>query len=83
MRQPSRSALRPVARALVLVPEIALGVPLLERLGHDLGTEVALLHSALSEGERGDEWRRIRAGDVSRRRRDAHAPSWRRWPTSA
>ena len=51
--------------ALVLVPEVALGVPLLERLVHDLGTEVALLHSALSEGERGDEWRRIRAGGVS------------------
>ncbi len=52
-------------RALVLVPEIALGVPLLERLQHDLGTDVALLHSALSEGERADEWRRIRAGEVA------------------
>jgi primosomal protein N' (replication factor Y) len=51
-------------RALVLVPEIAHGVPLLERLQHDLGIDVALLHSALSEGERGDEWRRIRAGEV-------------------
>ncbi|HWH23622.1 MAG TPA: DEAD/DEAH box helicase, partial [Candidatus Limnocylindria bacterium] len=51
--------------ALVLVPEIALAVPLLERLQHDLGLEVALLHSGLSDGERGDEWRRIRAGEVS------------------
>ncbi len=51
-------------QALVLVPEIAHAVPLLERLQHDLRTEVALLHSALSEGERGDEWRRIRAGEV-------------------
>jgi primosomal protein N' (replication factor Y) (superfamily II helicase) len=51
-------------QALVLVPEIAHALPLLERLQHDLHTEVALLHSALSEGERGDEWRRIRAGEV-------------------
>lgn len=51
--------------ALVLVPEIALAVPLLERLQHDLGLEVALLHSALSDGERADEWRRIRTGEVS------------------
>jgi primosomal protein N' (replication factor Y) len=50
--------------ALVLVPEIALAVPLLERLRYDLGIEVALLHSALSDGERADEWRRIRAGEV-------------------
>lgn len=51
--------------ALVLVPEIPLAVPLLERLRFDLGIDVALLHSALSDGERADEWRRIRAGEVS------------------
>jgi primosomal protein N' (replication factor Y) len=51
--------------ALVLVPEIALAVPLLDRLRHDLAEEVALLHSALSDGERADEWRRIRDGEVS------------------
>ncbi|HEY5488825.1 MAG TPA: primosomal protein N', partial [Candidatus Limnocylindrales bacterium] len=45
-------------------PEIALAVPLLDRLGYDLGVDVALLHSALGEGERADEWRRIRAGEV-------------------
>ena len=50
--------------ALVLVPEIALAVPLLDRLRHDLGVEVGLVHSALSDGERADEWRRIRAGEV-------------------
>ncbi|MDL2335258.1 MAG: DEAD/DEAH box helicase, partial [Chloroflexota bacterium] len=50
--------------ALVLVPEIALAVPLLDRLRHDLGEDVALLHSALSDGERADEWRRIRSGEV-------------------
>lgn len=50
--------------ALVLVPEIALAVPLLDRLRRDLGEDVALLHSALSDGERADEWRRIRDGQV-------------------
>jgi primosomal protein N' (replication factor Y) len=50
--------------ALVLVPEIALAVPLLDRLRHDLGEDVALLHSALSDGERADEWKRIRDGEV-------------------
>ncbi|CAN5777196.1 primosomal protein N' [soil metagenome] len=48
--------------ALVLVPEISLAVPLLDRLKHDLGVEAALLHSALGDGERTDEWRRIRTG---------------------
>jgi primosomal protein N' (replication factor Y) (superfamily II helicase) len=50
--------------ALVLVPEIALAVPILDRLSRELGAEVALLHSALSDGERADEWRRIRAGET-------------------
>jgi primosomal protein N' (replication factor Y) (superfamily II helicase) len=50
--------------AVVLVPEIALAVPLLDRLARDLGVEVALLHSGLSDGERADEWRRIRAGEA-------------------
>jgi primosomal protein N' (replication factor Y) (superfamily II helicase) len=50
--------------ALVIVPEIALAVPLLDRLRHDLGEEVGLLHSALSDGERADEWRRISDGEV-------------------
>jgi primosomal protein N' (replication factor Y) len=50
--------------ALVLVPEIALATPLVDRLRADLGARVALVHSGLSDGERADEWRRIRAGDV-------------------
>jgi primosomal protein N' (replication factor Y) len=50
--------------ALVLVPEVAMAVPLVDRLRADLGVEVALLHSALGDGERADEWRRIRAGEV-------------------
>ncbi|MFO1541242.1 MAG: primosomal protein N' [Chloroflexota bacterium] len=46
--------------AIVLVPEIALAVPLLDRLRHDLGVTPVLLHGALGEGERADAWRRIR-----------------------
>ena len=50
--------------ALVLVPEIALALPLVDRLRRDLDARIALLHSGLGDGERADEWRRIRAGEV-------------------
>ena len=50
--------------ALLLVPEIALAMPLVDRLRADLDARVALVHSGLGDGERSDEWRRIRAGDV-------------------
>jgi primosomal protein N' (replication factor Y) len=58
------AALRAGRPALVLVPEIALAMPLIDRLRHDLGVEIAMLHSALADGERADEWRRIRAGEA-------------------
>ncbi len=51
-------------RALLLVPEIALALPLVDRLRADLEADVALVHSGLGDGERADEWRRIRAGEV-------------------
>ena len=50
--------------ALVLVPEISMAMPLVDRLRADLDARVALVHSGLGDGERADEWRRIRAGDV-------------------
>jgi len=50
--------------ALVLVPEIALALPLVDRFRADLDARVALVHSGLGDGERADEWRRIREGDV-------------------
>jgi len=49
---------------LVLVPEIALALPLVDRLRADLDARVAVLHSGLGDGERADEWRRIRRADV-------------------
>jgi primosomal protein N' (replication factor Y) len=58
------TALAAGGRALVLVPEVPQALPLVDRLRHDLGADVALVHSGLSDGERADEWRRIRAGDV-------------------
>jgi primosomal protein N' (replication factor Y) len=48
--------------ALLLVPEIALATPVVDRLRADLAARIAVLHSGLGEGERADEWRRIRAG---------------------
>ena len=46
------------------MPEIALATPIVDRLRADLAVRIAVLHSGLGEGERADEWRRIRAGDV-------------------
>ncbi len=50
--------------ALLLVPEIALALPLVDRLRAEPGADVAVLHSGLGDGERADAWRRIRAGQV-------------------
>ncbi len=50
--------------AMLLVPEIALATPIVDRLRAELPARIAVLHSALGDGERADEWRRIRAGDA-------------------
>ena len=50
--------------ALMLVPEISLTPVLSRRLRSNFGDAVAILHSSLSEGERTDEWRRIKLGDA-------------------
>jgi primosomal protein N' (replication factor Y) len=49
---------------IVLVPEIALTPQTVARFQARFGDTVALLHSALSEGERHDEWRRLRRGEA-------------------
>jgi len=51
-------------QAIVLVPEICLTPQTAHRFGARLGRRIAILHSALTEGERYDTWRRIRAGLV-------------------
>ncbi len=48
--------------AIVLVPEIALTPQTVQRFAARFGENIAVLHSALSDGERYDEWQRIRAG---------------------
>ncbi|MBO7482704.1 MAG: primosomal protein N' [Kiritimatiellae bacterium] len=50
--------------AIVMVPEIALTPQTVQRFASRFGDRVAVLHSALSEGERYDEWHRIRSGEA-------------------
>ncbi len=50
--------------AILLVPEIGLTPQTLGRVASRLGDRVAVIHSALSEGERFDEWRRLRSGEA-------------------
>ena len=50
--------------AILLVPEIGLTPQTLGRVASRLGEGVAVIHSALSDGERFDEWRRLRSGEA-------------------
>lgn len=50
--------------AIVLVPEIALTPQTVQRFAGRFGRRIAVLHSALSDGERFDEWHRIRGGEA-------------------
>lgn len=45
--------------AIVLVPEISLTPQMIQRFTKKFGQNIAAIHSALSEGEKYDEWRRI------------------------
>ena len=50
--------------AMLLVPEIALTPQLLGLMAAYFGETVAVLHSSLSAGERYDQWKRVRSGQV-------------------
>lgn len=50
--------------AMMLVPEISLTPQVLRTFRTRFGSNVAILHSGLSAGERFDEWRRILSGDA-------------------
>jgi primosomal protein N' (replication factor Y) len=49
--------------AIVLVPEISLTPQTVTRFRAHFGDLVAVLHSGLSDGERYDQWRQLRAGE--------------------
>ncbi len=51
------------AGAIVLVPEIALTPQLVARFRARFGDQIAVLHSGLSDAERYQMWRRLRAGE--------------------
>ena len=51
-------------KSIVLVPEISLTPQLIKRFEERFGNNIALLHSALSDGEKYDEYRRIVKDEV-------------------
>ncbi|HZT33453.1 MAG TPA: primosomal protein N' [Bryobacteraceae bacterium] len=51
--------------ALLMVPEIALTPAVAGQFFHRFGQRVAILHSAFTDAERADQWRRIRSGAAS------------------
>jgi primosomal protein N' (replication factor Y) len=51
-------------QVLILVPEIALTPAVAATFRHTFGDRVAIQHSGLSDGERHDQWHRIRRGEV-------------------
>ena len=59
-----RRALEVGKSAIVLVPEIALTPQMVSWFHQRFGADAAVLHSGLSQGERFDEWRRIRSGEA-------------------
>lgn len=50
--------------AIVLVPEISLTPQMVNRFKNRFGSQIAILHSALSDGEKYDEYRKIVRGEV-------------------
>ncbi len=50
--------------AIMLVPEISLTPQMVQRFVSRFGNLVAVMHSALSNGERFDQWSKIRNGEV-------------------
>ena len=51
-------------QVLLMVPEIALTPSVAALFRAAFGARVAIQHSALSDGERHDQWQRIRRGDI-------------------
>lgn len=51
--------------SIVLVPEISLTPQMVSRFQQRFGDKIAAIHSALNDGEKYDEWRRIARGEAS------------------
>lgn len=49
---------------MMLVPEISLTPQMATRFKARFGSEVAVLHSGLSQGEKYDEWRKLERGEA-------------------
>lgn len=60
----AEEALRRGKSSVILVPEIGLTPQFVSIFASHFGDGVAVLHSSLSAGERYDEWKRIRSGEV-------------------
>lgn len=52
-------------QAIVLIPEISLTPQTVSRFLARFGNRVGVIHSKLSKGERYDQWRRAKNGDIS------------------
>jgi primosomal protein N' (replication factor Y) (superfamily II helicase) len=50
--------------SIILIPEISLTPQMVERFKGRFGKDVAIFHSKLSDGERFDEWMRVKMGKV-------------------
>lgn len=50
--------------AVILVPEISLTPQMVERFKGRFGSSISVFHSRLSEGEKFDEWKRVKNKDV-------------------
>lgn len=62
--QSIQTVLQKGREAIVLVPEIALTPQMVDRFKGRFGSKVAVLHSALSAGEKFDEWRKVQRKEV-------------------
>ena len=51
-------------QSIILIPEISLTPQMVERFKGRFGPEIAVFHSRLSDGERFDEWMRVKLGNT-------------------
>ena len=51
-------------QSIILIPEISLTPQMVERFKGRFGRDIAVFHSRLSDGERYDEWMRVKQGNV-------------------